>query len=126
MLGDAAPGRGFAGPILAVEDEAFLAFDLEDMLRDLGFSEVTVCASYPEAEEALEGTAFRYAVFDLNLDGIISAPLVERARAIGVRVVVASGYEPSTVPLKDTAIPRVTKPYDAETLARALSAATAA
>ena len=120
---DGASPEGLAGAVLAVEDEAFLAFDLEDMLGDLGFDDVTVCATYAAAEAALGTRAFDYAVFDLNLDGTMSTPLVERARAAGIGVVVASGYEPSTVPLSDAAIPRLTKPYDMRSLARALGVA---
>ena len=70
-----ADGGTFDAPVLAVEDEALLAFDLEDMLHELGFRDVTVCGSYADAEAALAARAFGYAIFDLNLDGRMSTPL---------------------------------------------------
>lgn len=123
---DAHAWPGDPGRVLVVEDEALVAFELEDMLHDLGFSEVTVCASYDEAERALDGGGFGYAVFDLNLSGVLSVPLVERAHAEGIRTIITSGYERSTVPAADLDVPRLTKPYDLAGLARALRAAAAA
>ena len=96
---------------LVVEDEAFVAFDLEDMLLDIGFEEVEVRASYEGAEAALDTGSYDLAVFDLNLDGRLSVPLVMRARGMGIPVIVASGYTAERVPLPANDIPRVVKPY---------------
>ena len=113
-------GTSASRTALVVEDEAWVAFDLEDMLRDLGFEEVVVCGTFALAEETLAARDFPVAVFDLNLDGRISTPLIERALASGTHVVVTSGYETDTMPLEDASIPRLVKPYAPADLARAL------
>lgn len=123
MAEDGATGLGPAagrGAVLVVEDEALVAFDVEDMLRDLGFADVVVCNGYDAAEAALNARDFPFAVFDLNLDGRLSVPLVEHALARGTHVVVASGYEPEVVPLDAAPTARVLKPVQAAQLARAL------
>lgn len=95
---------------LVVEDEAFVAFDMEDMLLEIGFREVVVCASYERAEEALGGEPFDLALFDLNLNGRLSIPLVERAHGMGMNVAVVSGYSSDRIALPTDAIPRIVKP----------------
>lgn len=106
--------------VLVVEDEALVALDLEDMLRDIGFHEIVICASVPKAEAALAARDFDYAVFDLNLDGQSSIPLIEKVADGPMKIVVASGYDAKSMPLKDESIPRITKPYRIHELAHAL------
>lgn len=106
---------------LVVEDEAIVAFDLEDMLTDLGFDEVVVCNSFDAAEEVLGAdTSFDLAMFDLNLNGVISVPLIETARAAGIPSVVTSGYEEAVISLQDMAVPRIVKPYGVSTIQTAI------
>ena len=104
-----APARARTRALVA-EDEALVAFDMEDMLLDLGFGEVVLCASYEEAEEALENGPFDLVLFDLNLDGKLTIPLVERTHASGTRVAVVSGYSSDRIALSTDAIPRLVKP----------------
>lgn len=109
-----------AGRILVVEDEALVALDLEDMLRDMGFQNVTVCSSVRAARNALASTTFEFAVFDLNLDGESSVPLIQEVAGGETRIVVASGYDATSMPLPRNDIPRITKPYRASELRQAL------
>lgn len=106
--------------VLVVEDEALIAFDIEQMLRDFGFSDISICATYEKADEILLDRRFDIAVFDLNLDGKLSIPLVERAFAHGTHVVIASGYEPTRVPSPAPSIERILKPCSPDDLKRAL------
>lgn len=116
-------GVGTAPPlqrVLVVEDEAFIAFDLADMLEQLGYEDVVICNSYASAEAALGDGQFSIAVFDLNLDGRLSTPLIDKAASEGTHVVIASGYEADTIPSSDPATTRIVKPYDLTTLRDAL------
>lgn len=106
--------------VLVVEDEVLVAMDLEDMLYDLGFREVVLCNSVETARQTLADRVFEYAVFDLNLDGKSSVPLIEMVLPLETRIVVASGYDANSMPLPDPDIPRIIKPYKAVELERAL------
>ena len=116
-----AGGVDQAKRVLVVEDEAFIAFDLADMLEQLGYEDVVICNSYGSAEQAMQSEEFEIAVFDLNLDGKLSTPLIDRAAAKGMKVVIASGYEVETIPSSDPSTPRIVKPYDIATLRNALA-----
>ena len=108
--------------VLVVEDEAMIAFDLVDMLEDLGFSDVVVANSFEAAQEALDKGGIAIAFFDLNLDGQLSTPLIERAVGEGIFTVVASGYEARTVATPPgVTVPRLPKPYDARMVSRVLA-----
>ena len=102
--------------VLVVEDEVFIAFDLADMLADLGFADVVVASTYDDAEQALNENAFDIAIFDLNLNGRMSTPLIARSEEAGIHTVIASGYEARTVSTGDISVPRITKPYSLRTL----------
>ena len=117
---DTAPKR--SGRILVVEDEALIAFDLEMTLQDIGFDvdKITLCGSYDLAEKALQTKEFDYGIFDLNLNGTFSAPLVTIAVEKGMRVVVVSGYDAATVPTDGLNVPRLIKPYEREQIEAAL------
>ncbi|MGR3541836.1 MAG: response regulator [Hasllibacter sp.] len=110
--------------VLLVEDEAFVALETEDMLGDMGFSPVTVCASYEETERALDENGFPIAVFDLNLRGKRSTPLIRRALAKGCRVIVTTGYERRSAELDDLDVEFVSKPYASAELLTAIRRAT--
>ena len=109
------------GGLLLVEDEALIAFEAEDLLRELGAESVTVCSSFATAQKAVEETAHAYAVFDLNLNGKLSTPLIERFVERGGRAVIATGYE-----LEESFVARLgaihlIKPYNGRRLREALT-----
>lgn len=108
--------------VLLVEDESMIALDVEDMLGDMGFREVVVCSSYESAEEALEKHHFPLAVFDLNLNGHMSTPLILKAHQAGTRIVLATGYEGEQLPFDDIPVRHLQKPYTMERLASAIHA----
>ena len=122
-FGGAAVLSGDRGTILLVEDEAFVAMEMEDMLADMGFGPVEVCSSYEQAERAVRAQDWPIAVFDLNLRGKRSTPLIREATKRGCRVVVTTGYEPESAEVEGLDIQYVTKPYAAVDLARAIDRA---
>lgn len=106
--------------ILAVEDEAMIAMELEDMLEELGHEVIGPAATVEEAVGLLEISAPDAAIVDANLGGTSAKPLVEALEARGVPFVLASGYD--TLDLEKLGLqgPLVRKPYSCKDLARAL------
>ena len=109
------------GSLLLVEDEALIAFEAEDLLRDLGAAEVTVCSSYAMAEAEVETTSHAYGVFDLNLNGKLSTPLIERFVERGGRAVIATGYELEGGFVARLGAIHLIKPYNGRRLREALT-----
>jgi CheY-like chemotaxis protein len=107
--------------VLYVEDEPLIAMDGEAMLRELGCEKVTVVMTFEDARLAVHDNRFDLAVMDINLGGgKTSLPLVEPLKLAGTRVVLASGYNSGQA--EDDTI-RVEKPFDEETLFRAIQSA---
>ncbi len=79
--------------IVLVEDETLVAFLLQDVLEDQG---CTVLGPANSLRQALELASIEpppdAAVMDLNLNGELSWPAVERLSSRGVPVVIVSGY----------------------------------
>jgi CheY-like chemotaxis protein len=107
--------------VLLVEDQAIIAMDVEYMLTDCGVASVDTAASVDEALVLMEAARPDAAVLDLNLGGHTSLPVAERLKMAGIPFVFATGYgDNSMVPAEFASIPVLSKPYDAEKLARSL------
>jgi CheY-like chemotaxis protein len=107
--------------VLLVEDQAIIALDVEYMLTDCGVSTVDTAANVAEAFAFLKAVQPDAAVLDLNLGGSTSLPIAEVLLPKGIPFVFSTGYcDNSMVPAEFAHVPIVTKPYDAERLARAL------
>ncbi len=109
--------------ILLVEDEALIAFEAEDILQDLGFDAVETCGTFDAAQEAVDGGRFEVGMFDLNLNGVMSTPLVERFTAAGGRAILTTGYEIDAAEMARIGAVHVRKPYTAQDIAAALAIA---
>ena len=80
--------------VLLVEDELFIALDLQETIEDAGFRVVGPCATLVEAEAAIERHAARFAaaVLDVRLaDGTVF-PAADRLHAAGVPLLFHSGH----------------------------------
>ena len=112
--------------VLLVEDEALIAFEAECLLHDMGVRDVTLCANYDQAEravDALDADDLPLAVFDMNLNGRLSTPLIERFAALGGRIVIATGYELEDGLADRLGAVHLVKPYDLKRLRRAIAEA---
>jgi two-component sensor histidine kinase len=119
-------GRPAAAPprVLLVEDEALVAMDIEAILERLGCDLFGVYAALPEALAAVAEDRPDLAVIDANLRGRSAEPLAARLAAMGVPVVVATGYgAEAELPGALQGAPRLEKPVDEAKLARAVAAA---
>ncbi|AZQ66890.1 response regulator [Silicimonas algicola] len=106
--------------ILAVEDEALIAMELEDLLKDLGHNVMGPASTPAAAIELLQSRKPDVAVVDANLAGKSAQPVVDALKDAGVPVILASGYEPNELKQFGLEGLLVSKPYRAKDLARAL------
>ncbi len=107
--------------ILIVEDEPMIAMMLDDLLTDLGCRVVGPALSLVQAQTLLETSKCDAAIVDLNLNGTMSHPLIEKLIAQGVRVVVATGYGSNASDLP-TGCRVLAKPYTIQHVEQALRA----
>ena len=115
-----ADGPGFTA--LVVEDEPLIALDTEDMLRGFGATEVVIADDFAGAEARLTGCRYGVVVFDLDLGGHSTAPLVRACVERGCKAVVISGAD-SVPDVVDEAVPVLSKPVSRTDLRAALDEA---
>lgn len=70
--------------VLIVEDEAFIAWDLADMLGDEGFDVVGPAATLSEGMNLAQAEAIDFALLDINLGPETVWPLAERLEGMKV------------------------------------------
>lgn len=104
---------------LIVEDEIFVALDLERILTDAGYTVVAIAADRAEALEAADQCHFAFV--DVNLRDGPSGPAIARAIAAdyGVRVVFVTA-NPAQIDHPTPALGFLRKPFsEAQVLAAA-------
>ncbi len=118
--------RPIIGNVLVVEDDALLALDIEQNLRDAGATLVQLCPSTTEALGLLREHRFDAIVLDVHLadrnDGWAIAELVDSVGPRPPRIVFSTGA-PQEIPAEIAELGIVlTKPYHPQDLVRAISA----
>ena len=100
---------------LIVEDEIFVALDLERILEDAGYQVAAIAADSSSALEAAPGCGFAFV--DVNLrDGPTGPEIAERiARDYGVKVVFVTA-NPGQITNRDAALGYVRKPFNEESI----------
>lgn len=78
--------------ILIVEDEAMLAFALEEFLIEAGFDVAGVAGRLETALTKIEAGGFDAAILDANLAGVNAGPAALALTARGLPFIVVSGY----------------------------------
>ena len=112
-------GEGFTA--LVAEDEPLIALDTEDMLRELGASDVQIVDEIGEATSRLSGCNYGVVLFDLDLAGVSTAPLVADYVRLGCRAVVVSGTDGRPEGLDGVDVRLLTKPISPAELRGALA-----
>lgn len=83
--------------VLVVEDEMIILMAIEDMLADLGCSDVTAAPSVAKALALIEAQSFDVAMLDANLGGEKSGPIADALVSRKIPFFFATGYsEPGT------------------------------
>ena len=114
--------KGFR--ILVVEDEAILALELAQSLREAGAAVLGPVSSVQEALELLNATVeLDGAVLDVNLNGEMVYPVAETLAMRGVPFVFATAYGREEHPAPFGSVPHCQKPVDAPKVADALGSA---
>jgi CheY-like chemotaxis protein len=112
--------------VLIIEDESMVAMLMEDMLHELGCTVVGMVARFDDAlKQATDGPAFDVALLDVNLNGKQTFPIAEALAARGIRFIFATGYGEGILPHSLQGGPMLQKPFEQETLERALRRAVA-
>jgi DNA-binding response OmpR family regulator len=107
--------------ILLVEDEPMIAFALEDMVIEMGYSVVGPAFRLAEALDLAGSERFEAAVLDVNLNEQRSFPVADLLRERGIPFLFATGYAEGGVGWTGEATV-IAKPYSRDQLARALAA----
>lgn len=120
--------RKQAEKVLVVEDEYFVALDLESMLLAAGFEVAGIATSAEEAVRMAEEERPGLVIMDIRLigerDGVDAA--IEMYQRLGVRCIFASAHrDPATVARASSAhaLGWVVKPYTPATLVKAVKSA---
>lgn len=108
--------------ILVVEDEVMVAWALEDMLANLGYSVVGPAARVDEALSLIENGSVDAAVLDINLNGEKSYPVADALVARGVPFIFSTGYNKTSVHKDYAEYTTLQKPLEGSTLEKALAA----
>ncbi len=82
---------------LIVEDNFFVATELEAWFGELGCPDVVACSNVNQALEFLGNRTFDCCVLDVNLRGTNSEPVAARLEEMGIPFIFASGYGPDAI-----------------------------
>ena len=96
--------------LLVVEDEAFIAIELEEIAAGTGFKVVSARSSY-EATSLLASAKVDFVLLDLVLNGQPCFPLARRLLASGIRFAFCSGWSDGQLPVDFKSIPLISKPF---------------
>lgn len=107
---------------LIVEDSWHIAVAMKSLLENAGLVVLGPAGRVEAAEELLAKTRPDIAVIDINLHGEMAYGLVDRLNALGVPIIVVSGYGPhEEISGKVSAV--LSKPVRSRQLVQALQAA---
>ena len=106
--------------VLVVEDEYFLAVELEDELEMAGAVVIGPIGDLEGALQQVRGDGFDLAVLDLNLGGNRAYPVADALAERGVPFVFASAYTSAEIPLRHEHVRLVEKPYSPSSLIKGL------
>ncbi|WP_456837081.1 response regulator [Bradyrhizobium sp. USDA 4486] len=104
--------------MLIVEDEYFLAADLEEALRSEGAEIVGPICEFSQALAQVEKDGFDAAVIDINVHGQSAYPIADKLMQQRIPFVFATGYSREALPSRFWEVKRFEKPYDAPAIAK--------
>lgn len=111
--------------VLIVEDEAIIAFAIEELVLEAGFDIAGVTGGLEKALALIESGVCTVAILDTNLAGVSAGPAATALAARGVPFLVLSGYAPhQQAPPFSAAAIHLQKPCPPERLIDALRSVT--
>ena len=106
--------------VLLVEDEALIAMEVADMLKDAGYDVLGPAMSVKAALELLKSQACDAAVLDINLGQETAAPIAQALSERGTPFLTISGYGAAQRPPEFSRAPHLDKPLRTERLVSTL------
>jgi len=97
--------------ILVVEDEFFIALDLQSIVSTLGHVCIGPAKTVAEALTAIESVHVDAAILNVLVDGWRIDPVCERLTAKGIPFAFATGLEKGGIDKRWRAAPVIEKPY---------------
>lgn len=97
--------------ILVVEDEYFIASDLQRALAVEGAVVVGPVGDLAKALRLVEDDTLDAAILDVNLEGVMSYPIADRLTAENTPYMFLTGYDGWSLPPAYKGAPRVAKPF---------------
>lgn len=97
--------------VLVVEDEALVAFMIEDALNQLGHEVVGPVGKFDTAMKLAREEHFDAAILDVTITGGKIFPVVELLIARGIPFAISSGYADWSLPENLKGHPRLAKPF---------------
>ncbi len=109
--------------LLVVEDESLIAFELSDILEDLGHRVVGMAATPEHALRMIRDMAGQIdaAMVDANLAGQSSATVIEALRLAEVPFAITSGYDQDELKAIGVCGVQIVKPYTRDDIYRTLT-----
>jgi CheY-like chemotaxis protein len=105
-------GRLSGHRIMVVEDQFYLARDVQRALAEAG---AAIAGPYPGLDDAVEALMARApdcAILDVNLGEGASFELADRLCSEGVPFLFFTGYDAEVIPPRFADVPRLQKPVD--------------
>ena len=110
-------GPGLDGcRVLIVEDEYFLASDLEEALKSRGASIVGPFADFDAAYRRAARDHFDVAIIDVNLHDQTAYPIADELIRQHVPFIFCTGYGADVIPERFAGVQLFQKPFDAKEL----------
>jgi DNA-binding response OmpR family regulator len=106
--------------VFLIEDEPMIRIMVTDMLEELGHRVLAEAGDVEEGAKLAQSADFDLAILDVNLRGKLITPVAELIRASGRPILFATGYGSEGVPEEFRDIPALAKPFQIETLAKAI------
>jgi CheY-like chemotaxis protein len=109
--------------VLLVEDEVLVRMMVTDMVEGLGHSVAAEAGDVGTASKLAEDGQFDLAILDVNLNGKLSFPVADIIKGRDIPLIFATGYAADSFPDTYRATPCLRKPFQADALAHAITAA---
>ena|SRR6516165_8890307 len=104
--------------VLIVEDEWFLASDMQKAFTCLDADVMTLTGDLDDARALIARGGFDVGVLDIGLRGHSAFGLADELQRQGIPFIFATGYGPHVIPARFADVPRWEKPFDPPAVAR--------
>jgi|SRR5271155_3877745 CheY-like chemotaxis protein len=115
--------RTSGGSVFLVEDEVMIRMMVADMLEELGYSIAAESGEISDALKLAQSVEFDLAILDVNVNGKVISPVADMIASRNRPFIFATGYGSSGLPAEYRDRPALQKPFQIETLGRAIEQA---